>query len=85
MRVILLALTNNKEELKLYRYCSRNFNDYLKNFSFIDLEIETIILVLEKLQLFFFQEQFILRIDCEKILRNSLKTNFFQNYPQKDR
>ena len=48
---ILLALTNNLEK-KLCRYCSGAFNEYQKNLSSIDLEIEAIILVLEKFQLF---------------------------------
>ena len=63
---ILLALTNNLEE-KLCIYCSRTFNEYQKNLSSIDLEIEAIILVLEKFQLFLKQEQFTLRTDCENI------------------
>ena len=62
---IFLALTNNLEE-KLRRYCSGTFNEYQKNLSSTDLEIEAIILVLEKFQLFLNQEQFTLRIDCEK-------------------
>ena len=63
---ILLALTNNLEE-KLYRYCSGTFNEYQKNLSSTDLEIEAIILVLEKFQLFLNQEQFTLRTDCKNI------------------
>ena len=43
---ILLAVTNIGEE-KLCRYCSGTFNDYQKNLSSTDLEIEAIILVLE--------------------------------------
>ena len=63
---ILLALTNNLEE-KLCSYCSGTFNEYQKNFSSTDLEIEAIILVLEKFQLFLNQEQFTLRTDWENI------------------
>ena len=63
---ILLAITNIGEE-KLCRYCIGTFNNYQKNFSSTNLEIEAIILVLEKLQLFLNQEQFTLRIDCESI------------------
>ena len=62
---ILLALTNNLEE-KLYRYCSITFNEYQKNLSSTDLEIE-------KFQLFLNQEQFTLRTDCENIKK------FFEN------
>ena len=69
---ILLALTNNLEE-KLCRYCSGTFNEYQKNLSSTDLETEAIILVLEKFQLFFNQEQFTLRTDCENIKK------FFKN------
>ena len=69
---ILLALTNNLEE-KLCRYCSGTFSDYQKNLSSTDLEIEAIILVLEKFQLFLNQEQFTLRTDCENIKK------FFEN------
>ena len=79
---ILLAVTNIGEE-KLCRYCSGTFNDYQKNLSSIDLEIEAIILVLEKFQLFFNQEQFSLRTDCENI-KNSWKTKILQNCPPKD-
>ena len=57
---ILLALANNQEE-KLCRYCSGTFNNYQKNFSSINLEIEVIILVLKKFQLFLNQEKFIFR------------------------
>ena len=60
---ILLALTNNLEE-KLCRYCSGTFSEYQKNLSSTNLEIEAIILVLEKFQLFLNQEQFTLRTDC---------------------
>ena len=63
---ILLAVTNIGEE-KLCRYCSGTFNDYQKNLSSTYLEIEAIILVLEKFQLFLNQEQFTLRTDCENI------------------
>ena len=49
---ILLAVSNIGEE-KLCRYCRGIFNDYQKNLSSTDLEIEAIILVLEKFQLFF--------------------------------
>ena len=63
---ILLALTNNLEE-KLCRYCSGTFNEYQKNLSLTDLEIEAIILVLEKFQLFLNQEHFTLRTNCENI------------------
>ena len=63
---ILLAVSNIGEE-KLCRYYSGMFNDYQKNLSSTDLEVEAIILVLEKIQLFFNQEQFTLRTDCEKI------------------
>ena len=52
---ILLAVTNIGKE-KLCRYCSGTFKDYQKNLSSTDLEIEAIILVLEKFQLFFNQE-----------------------------
>ena len=48
---ILLAITNIGEK-KLCRYCSGTFYNYQKNLSSIDLEIEVIILVLEKFQLF---------------------------------
>ena len=48
---ILLAVTNIGEE-KLCRYYSGTFKDYQKNLSSTDLEIEAIILVLEKFQLF---------------------------------
>ena len=63
---ILLVVTNIEEE-KLCRYCSGTFNDYQKNFSSTNLEIEAIILVLEKFQLILNQEQFTLRTDCENI------------------
>ena len=63
---ILLAVTNIGEE-KLCRYYSGMFNDYQKNLSSTDLEIETLILVLEKFQLFLNQEQFTLRTNCENI------------------
>ena len=63
---ILLAVTNIGEE-KLCRYCSGTFNDYQKNLSSTYLEIEAIILVLEKFQLFLNQEQSTLRTDCENI------------------
>ena len=69
---ILLAVTNIGEE-KLCRYCSGTFNDYQKNISSTNLEIEAIILVLENFQLFFNQEQFTLRTDCENIKK------FFEN------
>ena len=69
---ILLVVTNIGEE-KLCRYCSGTFNDYQKNLSSIDLEIEAIILVLEKFQLFLNQKQFTFRIDCENIKK------FFEN------
>ena len=39
---ILLVVTNIGEE-KLCRYCSETFNDYQKNLSSTDLEIEAII------------------------------------------
>ena len=48
---ILLVVTNIGEE-KLCRYYNGIFNDYQKNLSSTNLEIETIILVLEKFQLF---------------------------------
>ena len=48
---ILLAVTNIREE-KLCRYCSGTFKDYQNNLNSTDLEIEAIILVLEKFQLF---------------------------------
>ena len=69
---ILLALTNNLEE-KFCRCCSGTFNEYQKNLSSTDLEIEAIILVLEKFQLFLNEEQFTLRTDCENIKK------FFEN------
>ena len=56
---ILLVVTNIGEE-KLWRYYSGTFNDYQKNLSSTNLEIEAIILVLEKFQLFLNQEQFTL-------------------------
>ena len=71
---ILSTLTNNLEE-KLCRYCSGTFNEYQKNLSSIDLEIEAIILVLEKFQLFLNQEQFSLRTDCENIKKFFEKKN----------
>ena len=73
---ILLALTNNLEE-KFCRYCSGTFNEYQKSLSSTNLEIEAIILVLEKFQLFLNQEQFTLRTDCENI------TKFFKIIYQK--
>ena len=79
---ILLAITNLGEE-KLCRYCSGIFNDCQKNLSSIDLEIEAIILVLEKFQLFFNQEQFTFRTNYENI-KNSLKIKILQNCPPKD-
>ena len=54
-------------EEKLCGYCSGTFNEYKKNLSSTDLEMEAIILVLEKFQLFLNQEQFTLRTDCENI------------------
>ena len=70
---ILLAVTNIGEE-KLCRYCIGTFNNYKKkNLSSTDLEIEVIILVLEKFQLFLNQEQFTLRTDYENIKK------FFEN------
>ena len=69
---ILLAITNNGEE-KLRRYCSETFNDYQKNLSSTNVEIEAIILVLEKFQLFLNQEQFTLRTNYENIKK------FFEN------
>ena len=69
---ILLAITNIGEE-KLCRYYSGTFNDYQKNLSSTDLEIEVIILVLEKFQLFLNQKQFTLRTNCENIKK------FFEN------
>ena len=69
---ILLVITNIGKE-KLYRYYSGTFNDYQKNLSSTDLEIEAIILVLENFQLFLNQEQFTLRTDCENIKK------FFEN------
>ena len=80
---ILLVVTNIGEE-KLCRYCSETFNDYQKNLSFIDLEIEAIILVLEKFQLFLNQEQFILWTNCENIKKNSLTIKILQICPPKD-
>ena len=80
---ILLAVTNIGEE-KLYRYCSGTFNDYQKNLCSTDLEIEAIILVLEKFQLFLNQEQFTLRTDYENIKKNSLTIKILQICPPKD-
>ena len=65
--------SNNIGEKKLCRYCSGTFNDYQKNLSSTDLEIEAIILVLKKFQLFLNQQQFALRTDCENIKK------FFEN------
>ena len=56
-----------QEKKNFIEYCSGTFNDYQKNLSSIDLEIEAIILVLEKFQLFLNQEQYTLRTDCENI------------------
>lgn len=47
----ILLVTNNGEE-KLCRYCSETLNEYQKNLSLTDFEIEAIGLVLEKFQLF---------------------------------
>ena len=69
---ILLVVTNIGEE-KLCRYYNGIFNDYQKNLSSTNLEIETIILVLEKFQLILNQKQFILRTDCKNIKK------FFKN------
>ena len=66
------AVTNIGEE-KLRRYCSETFNDYQKNLSSTNVEIEAIILVLEKFQLFLNQEQFTLKTNFENI------KNFFEN------
>ena len=67
---VLKAVTNIGEE-KLCRYCSGTFNDYQKNLSSTDLEIEAIILVLEKFQLFSshhqFQQQFVFNISLFEI------------------
>ena len=71
---ILLVVTNIGEE-KLCRYCSGTFNDYQKNLSSTNLEIEAIILVLEKFQLFLNQEKFTLRTDCENIKKFFEKKN----------
>ena len=56
---------------------------YQKNLSSIDLEIEAIILILENFQLYFDQEQFTLRTDCENI-KKFLKIKILQNCPPKD-
>ena len=66
-----------------FQWSSGTFNDYQKNLCSTDLEIEAIILVLEKFQLFLNQEQFTLRTGCEnikkffenKILQNCLPKN----------
>ena len=63
---ILLVLTNNEEE-KHCKYCTGTFNEYQKNLRSLDLEIETIILVLENFQLLLNHEQFTLRIGYENI------------------